>query len=384
MEKIKKEVLILKKIVKSMQSYFSNEFLFEVKNISSFLFSYTIIFFIAAFFIRYASPFAIAFIIAICFRKVKNKMLSINKKRKYKIISEESISLFLTIIFFITFGGVLFLIIYKIAIALSNYYTYITDKDTLNYIIENVTMQINEYLKPSIFNNVDELNVDELVSKAVSIGSNILAIFIKNLLNIIRIIPTGIIYILITIISTFFFIKDIDKIIEKIKWVFSSKSINIIKTIRNEKNYFISGYTKAYMIIAAVMWFYSSILYKISNIEHFIICAFVTAILDALPLIGAGMMYGMFSIVCILNGKFKGVIILIIGYLGAVALRQYLEQRLVSSFLGVPPIVVIIALFFVITPIGFIGMFYFLGAFLSYSVINKSSKKCFMEKDEKK
>lgn len=378
MEKIKGSV-VLRRIIKGIEGYFSREFVMEIRNITSFLFSYTIIFLVIVFFVRYASPFVIAFIIAICFRNVKNKILLINKKRKFSIISEEIISLLLTIIFFITFGGVLFLIIYKIIIELSNFYVYITDKDTLNYIINNITEQANEYLDPYAFNNIDEL-----ISKAVSIGSNIIAIIIKNLLNIIKVIPTGIIYILITIISTFFFIKDIDRIFKMLKWIFSNKSINIIKTIKKEKNHFLSAYIKAYAIIGIIMWIYTGVLYNIAGIQRFVVFSFVTAVLDAMPLIGAGMMYGIFSVVCVLNGNIKGMILLIIGYLGAVVIREYLEQRLVSSFLGVPPIIIIIALFFVITPVGFLGTFYFLGAFLAYSIIKRNTEKCTMEKTEKK
>ena len=41
-----------------------------------------------------------------------------------------------------------------------------------------------------------------------------------------------------------------------------------------------------------------------------------------------------------------------------------------STFLGLNPLVIIIALFLIITPVGFVGMFYFLGAFILYDIIS--------------
>jgi predicted PurR-regulated permease PerM len=96
----------------------------------------------------------------------------------------------------------------------------------------------------------------------------------------------------------------------------------------------------------------------------------ITALLDALPLIGAGLVYGIVASTALFTGDIRGAIIVLLGYIGAVFLRQFLEQKLVSSLLGLHPLVIIIGLFLALTPLGFIGMFYFLGGFFLYRIIS--------------
>jgi len=82
------------------------------------------------------------------------------------------------------------------------------------------------------------------------------------------------------------------------------------------------------------------------------------------------MVYGIVAIVGLFSGDIKGAIIVLVGYIGAVFIRQFLEQKLVSALLGLHPLVIIIGLFLALTPIGFIGTFYLLGGFLLYKIIS--------------
>ena len=70
-----------------------------------------------------------------------------------------------------------------------------------------------------------------------------------------------------------------------------------------------------------------------------------------------------------ISGSKTAAIILLIGYVIVALVRQLLEQNLVASFIGVHPLVMIIGLFIAITPLGFAGMFYFIGAFLLYQAV---------------
>jgi predicted PurR-regulated permease PerM len=142
-----------------------------------------------------------------------------------------------------------------------------------------------------------------------------------------------------------------------------------MRKLRKKKNEILGGYIKAYSIILTTIGLYSSFVYMIEGMKYAVVIGILTAVLDALPLIGAGMVYSIIAIMDLVTGDIRGAIIMVIGYIGAVAIRQFLEQKLVSSFLGVHPLVIIIALFLAFTPVGFIGTFYFLGAFVIYGAI---------------
>ena len=372
---------MVKGFFESLTQYFSKDLIKSIKRILKFLIIYTIGFFILVIGIKYAIPFVIALLIAMGLKPLKNKILELNKNFKVFRISEGFISLILTVIIVAIAAGILSVIGIELVNQLRNFYSYITSKETLNLLTNDASLWIKGIFKS--MDNVDPeilAKLSEIVTKAVSVIMSLVSTFVQNLLNLIVSIPTAVIMVLITIIATFFFTKDIDKILKKIKWAFSDKGIELIRKIRVKKNEIFGGYLKAYSIIMIVVGIYSLIIFKIAGIKYAVSIAIITALLDALPLFGAGFVYGIIAISNLFAGNIKVIIIFGFGYIGAVVIRQYLEQVLVSSFLGVHPLVVILGLFLVLTPLGFIGMFYFLGAFLLYEVIYPSKEINNMEK----
>ncbi|MGG7176428.1 AI-2E family transporter [Clostridium paraputrificum] len=358
------------RFMNSITQYLSPTLIENTKRIIKFLLIYTIGFMLLVVGLKYAIPFVIALAIAMSLRPLKNRILAINKRFKKFKISEGLVSMLLTVSIVAITSLILFAAGYKIVEQLKNFYDYITNQDTLNIIINDTSIRVNNFLESMENMNPDVMvKVNEVATKVVSVVTSLTATFVQNLLNILVSIPTAFIMVLITIIATFFFTKDIDKIEVKIKHCFSEKGLEVIRRIRKKKNEIFGGYIKAYSLIMIAIFIYSAVIFKIAGLKYAMVIAIITAVLDALPLFGAGLVYGIMAISSFVTGDIKSGVILIVGYIGAVVIRQYLEQILVSSFLGVHPLVIIIALFLVLTPAGFIGMFYFLGAFLLYGVI---------------
>lgn len=361
----------MKRFLESITQYFSTELINNIKRISKFLLIYSVLFFILAIGIKYAIPFVIALLIAMSLRPIKNRILMINKRLKRFKISDGFVSMFLTVTIVAAASLLLLVIGYKIAEQLSNFYTYITDKDNLNSLLNTATVEINSVLES--MNNIDPdimEKISEAMTKLISVATSLSAIFVKNLLNILVSIPTAFIMVIITIIATFFFTKDIDRIQLKLKSAFSEKGLQVIRRVRKKKNEIFGGYLKAFGIIMIVVFIYTAVVYKFAGVKYAIVIAIITSILDALPIFGAGLVYGIVGIIAVAGQNYKGALLIIAGYIGCVVIRQFLQQQLMSTFLGLHPLVVIIALFLIVTPVGFVGMFYFLGAFLLYEVIS--------------
>ena len=367
----------MKNFFKNILQYFSPELIKSIQRILKFLLIYTIIFIIIAAGFKYAIPFVIAFIIAILLKPIKNRILSLNKKFKSLGCANGIVSFLLTLLIVSGIAWLVFIIGVNLVQQLKSLYVYITNKDTLDMFIvyskEKVKIILNALGKNLTPDIMTEIN-DGLASIIESISS-IISLFLKNLLNIVVSIPTAFLMILITIIATFFFTKDIDKIQVKIKGIFSEKGLRLLDKLNKKKNEILGGYVKAYTLIMIALFIYCIIAFKIAGIKYAVVIALLTAIIDALPLFGAGLVYGFLVIASFIEGDYKKAIILIIGYIGIVAVRQFLEQQLVSSFLGLNPLIVIIGLFIALTPLGFKGMFYFIGAFLVYEGLYSTPKK---------
>ncbi|PRR83854.1 AI-2E family transporter [Clostridium vincentii] len=361
----------MKNFMNSILKYFSPELIGSTKRILKFLFIYTIGFFIVAVGFKYAIPFVIAFFIAMALRPLKNKILSINSKYKKFKISEGLVSIILTLLIIVIVSLLIFVIGYKITEQFKSYYSYITDKETLNNLLNTANESLQKVLvgMDNISPDIED-KLSEILTKIISIVSSLTSELVGSLLNIIVSIPIAVLMIIITIIATIFLVKDIDKVLQKIKGAFSEKGLQVLRRIQDKKNVIVGGYIKAYSLIMIAICIYSILIYKVAGFKYAIVIGIITALLDALPLIGAGMVYGIVAMGSLFTGDIKGAIIVLVGYIGAVFIRQFLEQKLVSSLLGLHPLVIIIGLFLALTPIGFIGTFYLIGGCLLYKIIS--------------
>lgn len=365
----------MKNFIKSLSTYLSPEFVNNVKRISKFLLVYTLCYAILVIGIKYAIPFVIAYIFALSLRPLKNKILSLNKYFKKIKISDGVASGILTFGMVTALSLTIVALGYQIVEQIRGLYEYMKNPDNFNNIISESSTRIEDFLtKINNYNPEIMVKVNDALQNIVSKVTSLFTIFFQNLLDIIVSIPTAFILVLITIITTFFFTKDIEKIHKKLKSTFSEKGIEVLEKVRIKKNEIFTGYIKAFSIIMIVLCFYSIIVYKFAGVKYALALGVITAVIDALPLFGAGLFYGVLAIMSFSSGDIKSGIILLVGYIGCVIIRQYLEQILVSSFLGVHPLIIIISLFLAFTPLGFIGTFYFLGACLLYEAFYSGEK----------
>ena len=340
--------------------YISPEFINGAKKIIKFLLIYTVCFLLLSVSLKFAIPFVIAFIIAILLRPIKNRILLLNERLKKVKLSNGFVSFLLTITIVIVVLAILGAILYEVVIQTGKLLEYLTNPDTVETVINTIDLFINNILAG--LNNLDPSiveKINEVIMTIVKVISNVATILGKKLLSMAGSIPSAFISTLVMLISTYFFTKEIDTIERKVKGIFSEKGHKLFATVKEKLNSVFGGYIKAYLIIMLVIAF----------VSYALPVAIITAILDFLPLIGAGLVYGIVAIIMYFSGNTTAAIILVIGYVIVALIRQLLEQNLVASFIGVHPLVMIIALFIAITPLGFTGMFYFIGAFLLYQAV---------------
>ncbi len=92
------------------------------------------------------------------------------------------------------------------------------------------------------------------------------------------------------------------------------------------------------------------------GVERFLPIAAVTALLDALPLLGIGGILLPWCLIAFAQGRFPFATGLLILYLCLSCLRALLEPKLVGSQTGLPPIAALAALYFGYRLFGFFGM----------------------------
>ena len=174
--------------------------------------------------------------------------------------------------------------------------------------------------------------------------------------NTVKSLPGVFFSIIITVVAGCYIAKDYRVVREFIlsfiperhkKTVFAAKKIlftNVFKLL------------KGYGILMLVTFAVLAVGLLVLGQKNAVIIAFVIAAIDILPIIGAGAVLIPWSIILMLNGSFYlGVGIAVI-YVLLVVLRNFLEPKIISVQIGIPPLVILIMLFFGLKLFGFIGM----------------------------
>ena len=107
----------------------------------------------------------------------------------------------------------------------------------------------------------------------------------------------------------------------------------------------LGGWLLAQLKLTGITACVLSVGFLILQIRYGILWAAVISLVDALPILGTGMVLVPWSVVCFLQGDTLRAIGLLGTYAAAVLIRSVLEPRLVGKQLGLDPLITLVALY---------------------------------------
>lgn len=288
-------------------------------------------------------PFTLALFFSIMTQPF-SKFLEKKLKFSQKIATIVSIVLFLVIFLgFISLSALrLSGEIYKLSINLNKYSK--EAQSLWNTAIDKVYSLLGYF--PEGF---DE-QVKNSINGFIRMGTSKLGSFINSLINFITSIPTIILYICITILSTFFISLDKNKIMAFLEQQFPKSWIKKVYNIKREMFNVLGSYIRAQIILMTICFFELLISFNILsflkfNLQYPLIFSIVICIIDALPILGAGAVLLPWSLISFVTGDINLGLALLIIYFLVLSVRQMLEPKLISQNLGVHPLVTLISMY---------------------------------------
>lgn len=300
-------------------------------------------------------PFLIAFIIAV----MVEPLIKLIVKKTH--ITRKKVAVFVIIIIFAIIIGIIcwgaFILITESANLLQK----------LNVYIDFGTEKVNEYIDKI---RTREIKVPEQVisimenssDKIINTITNFIYDVLTKVTHIIALVPEFAIYTFITILATYFICTDRMYIIDQMEHHLPSlwaKKIgihlrNIIKSL--------GDYLKAEVILIIISFFIVLIgLYILkftgNNIQYPLLAALGIGIVDALPILGSGMVMIPWAIIVGINGNLSLGIYIMIVYIVATVVRQLIEPKIVSHNIGIHPIFTLIAMYTGFKLSGVLGLF---------------------------
>jgi sporulation integral membrane protein YtvI len=185
-----------------------------------------------------------------------------------------------------------------------------------------------------------------------SIGSAIPGI----LSTILKALPEILLGLVVTIIAAFYFTLDGERIRNGIRSILPESAKAMLSHIKKEAAVAAIGYLRSYSLILLItfaeMFFGLSVL----GVEYSLLLAAITAVVDILPVLGVGIVLLPWALSALVTKDiFLGAGLLIL-YVITVAVRQFIEPRIVGENLGLHPLLTLAAFYLGYRLFGFAGI----------------------------
>jgi len=340
----------------------------KVDKISIFFVIYTFVFVIFFETIDYTLPFVIALILA-SLLKLPTRYLM----KKFKIKNTIA-SLFTTTIFFTLIVILLSLITATIASESIQLGKTIQTYVTLNKnIILNFFSNLQNYYKnldPSIINNI-ESNITSYITKFINVGMNSSTKIFSQTLSLVSIIPYALMVLLFTILTTYFFTKDLSSTNRKKFILIAPKSEDRIRYIFDEAKKMLKNYLLSYLLIITITFLETLFVFLIFRVKYAVTLSILCGIFDLLPILGIGSIYLPLIIIFFFSNNIIAALGLLISYIIITIVRQIIEPKIVSSSLGIHPVAVLASIFIGLKANGIAGMLFCMFFLVFYNILKK-------------
>ncbi len=157
--------------------------------------------------------------------------------------------------------------------------------------------------------------------------------------------PLFLISLIFTILSSLFISMDYDQVMAFIKRQIPESKKAIFIDIRSYLGKTLIGYFRAYLILMCLTFVELSVGFLALRVSNPFGIAAITAIADALPVLGTGMVLLPWAVISLFQQRVYLAIGLGLLYLIITVVRHFVEPKIVGDQLGIPPILSLICIY---------------------------------------
>ncbi len=314
-----------------------------------------VIYFLFTYLFPLITPFLVAFILSFLLQP-SIRFVCKKTKAPQKVVSVLILIAFYCL--FVTFSILVGsqIIVYANNLLLSLPLIYANQiEPTIATAISSVELFFSE-LNPNISDSLFFIDNNTITSSLSSLVSSFSSSAIGTATSIATSVPTLIFEALITIIASFFFVGDYDKIIAFILKILPESIRNTIIIAKSKGFDVLLQFGRAYAILLSITFIELIIGFSLLGVENAILFAFLTAIVDILPILGTGTILIPWGIIMLILGNFPFGIGILILYAIITVVRQSLEPRIIGHQIGLYPLITLICMFVGLHLFGFLGL----------------------------
>lgn len=295
-------------------------------------------------------PFVIGAIVALTFRR----LIDIIKSKTR--IKRAFVAIFILLVFYGIIGFFVFLIGNKIINSIGDLFGRLPSlyTDSLLPALQKSVDQIKDRF-PGLEEPLNDFmgNISKSIFTFLTNASSTIALTITSIAGQL---PSILIKLIFTIVSSFFFTIDYYRIADFLSKQLSGERYEMLLKLRNKTFGTIGKFLRAYGAIIIITFVELSLGFWIIGIAHPLLIGFLVAVIDILPILGTGAVLLPWSVISFITGDIRVGIGMLILYIIITVIRQTIEPKIVGQQIGLHPIVTLLLMFIGAQLMGVLGL----------------------------
>jgi len=227
--------------------------------------------------------------------------------------------------------------------------------DTALPYIRDLYQSYSNVLPATAMTYVDDA-ISTISTNAINFAGSLSAAITGGALKTATSLPTILLSIVLTIMSTYYMTADRDRIYAFIRRTFPEHIRRHSGIIRKNLIHSLFGQIKSQLLVSLIIMVFLMLVFVLFKVRYGLFLGFFIGLADALPVIGAGLFlipWGVFELVM---GRYAMAVFFAISYICVIIIRQIAEQRIVGRNLGLYPLATMIAMYVGFRMLGFLGL----------------------------
>ena len=172
----------------------------------------------------------------------------------------------------------------------------------------------------------------------------------------VRAVPSVMIFWVVTLVACFYFSLDLEDIHRAMRGFLPTWLAERVPVWKRRVGEIVRQYVRAYLLILVITFLELYTALSILGVDYAFLIAFLTALIDILPVFGVGIVLVPWAVVLLIDKQFYVGFGLLITYAIIMVVRQIIEPRVVSGSLGLHPLLTLFVMYVGYRLFGILGM----------------------------
>lgn len=222
---------------------------------------------------------------------------------------------------------------------------------TIEALFDRLAVEYDEVFTPDLVNELKNI-LSQFKTAIVSLVNNVSKGVITTAVSV----PQIFISFVITVLSSFFMLRDKEKLAERIRDQLPGNWMATLDRVTVDIKNSVFGYIGGILVLSLITFIELLIGFSVLGVSYGFIIALLCAVLDALPAIGTGWILTPWGIISIISGNYRLGVSLLILYAITFVVRQLSEPRIIGRRIGMYQLVLLFAMFLGMRMFGVLGL----------------------------